>query len=76
MAIVLGFGAEMQAMRRLRPAVAGVLMATEPAIALLVGWMLLAQVPTFWDVVGIVAVVIAGAGVTWDSDPGDLEVPQ
>lgn len=76
LAIFLGFGAEMQAMRRLPPAVAGVLLAAEPAIALVVGWLVLRQGATAWDVAGVIAVVLAGAGVTYDSHVGEYEVPQ
>ena len=43
MAIVLGFGAELQGLRRLSPRIAGVLMALDPAVAFFVGWLLLDQ---------------------------------
>ncbi|MFI5036503.1 MAG: EamA family transporter [Acidimicrobiales bacterium] len=67
MAIVLGFGAELQALRRLRPAIVSVLLALDPAVAFVVGLILLHQSITAWDLVGLTCVVVAGAGVTWDA---------
>lgn len=63
---VLGFGAEMQALRRLKPSVVSVLLALDPAVAFGIGWLLLAQAVTTWDLVGLVCVVAAGVGVTYD----------
>jgi len=66
MSIVLGFGAELQALRRLKPAVVGVLMAFNPAIAFVIGWMLLSERITPWVLVGLLSVVLGGVGVTLD----------
>ena len=67
MATVLGFGAELQALRRLRPSIVSVLLALDPAVAFAFGWMLLHQAITLWDAVGLVCVVAAGVGVTYDA---------
>ena len=73
MAIVLGFGAELQALRRLTPSVVSVLLALDPAVAFVIGWLLLHQAVTGWDLVGLTCVVVAGVGVTYDV-VGDLGV--
>jgi inner membrane transporter RhtA len=67
MAIVLGFGCELQALRRLRPSTAGVLFALDPAVAFVIGLIVLSQTIHPFDLVGMVCVVIAGAGVTYDA---------
>ena len=67
MSIVLGFACELQALRRLRPSTAGVLFALDPAVAFAIGLVVLSQSIHPWDLVGIVCVVIAGAGVTVDA---------
>ena len=64
LAIVLGFGAELQALRRLKPSTVGVLLALNPAVALLVGAAVLHQAIAWWDLVGVVLVVTAGVAVT------------
>ena len=46
------------------------------AIAFLIGLVLLHQPIGPWDLVGMVCVVVAGAGVTYDAATADLEVPQ
>ncbi|MCU1363819.1 MAG: hypothetical protein JWM55_1647 [Acidimicrobiaceae bacterium] len=76
MAIVLGFGAELQGLRRLKPSVAGVLMAADPAVAFIVGWILLSQKISAWDVVGLVCVVTAGAGVMYHATVSESELAQ
>ena len=76
MAIVLGFGAELQGLRRLKPSVAGVLMACDPALAFFVGWLLLGQSVNTWDLVGLACVMLAGAGVTFDYTVGTGELAQ
>jgi len=53
MAVVLGFGSEFQGLRRLKPSIAGVILATDPAIAFFVGWLLLHQSGRGWDIVGL-----------------------
>lgn len=59
---VVPFALEMSALRRLTAGAFGTLMALEPAIALLVGAVVLAQLPGPLGVVGIVLVVTAGVG--------------
>jgi len=65
MAIVLGFACELQALRRLKPSTAGVLFALDPAVAFAIGLIVLSQSVHPWDLVGMVCVVTAGAGVTY-----------
>jgi inner membrane transporter RhtA len=67
MVVVLGFGFEMQSLRRIRPSTAGVLMAFDPAFAFMMGALLLGQHMQVWDFVGLSCVVAAGIGVTYDS---------
>jgi inner membrane transporter RhtA len=76
MALVLGFGAELSALRRLKPSIVGVLVAFDPVIAFLMGWLLLAQRVSGWDYVGVVCVVVASIGVTRDSSREVLEIAQ
>ena len=76
MAIVIGFGSELQGLRRLKPSIAGVLMAMDPAVAFVVGWLLLHQAISGWDFVGLACVVVAGAGVTYDSSVSESELVQ
>ncbi len=59
---VVPFALEMMALRRLTTAAFGTLMALEPAFAMLVGLMILHQVPGPAGVVGICLVVAAGIG--------------
>jgi len=59
---VVPFALEMLALRRLTTASFGTLMSLEPAIALVVGLLLLHQVPGWWPVLGIAFVVAAGVG--------------
>ena len=76
MSIVLGFAAELQALRRLRPAVAGVLMSLDPAIAFVIGALVLHEAVAAWTVVGLVCVIVAGVGVTVDRTEPEKLVPQ
>lgn len=76
MSIVLGFAAELLALRRLSPAAAGVLMSLDPAIAFVLGAVLLHQRATVWVVMGLVLVVVAVVGVTVDRPARDELVPQ
>lgn len=71
---VIGMGAELQSLRRLAPSVVSVLLALDPAVAFLVGWLLLRQSVSAWDLVGLVAVVVAGMGVTYDAASEDVAV--
>ena len=59
---VVPFALEMLALRRLTTAAFGTLMALEPAFAMLVGLVILHQVPGPGGVVGICLVVVAGIG--------------
>jgi inner membrane transporter RhtA len=59
---VVPFALEMQALRRLTTAAFGTLMALEPAFALIVGMIVLTQMPGVSAVVGICFVVAAGVG--------------
>jgi inner membrane transporter RhtA len=59
---VVPFSLEMLALRRLTTAAFGVLMALEPAIALVIGLVVLGQLPGWWAVAGIALVVAAGIG--------------
>jgi len=59
---VIPFTLELFALRRLTTAAFGTLMALEPAMALVIGLLVLNQVPTLLPVVGIVCVVVAGIG--------------
>lgn len=73
MATVLGFGFEMQALRHLTPSIVSVLLALDPAVAFLIGWLLLHEHVTAWDVVGLACVVLAGIGVTYDVAKEDIK---
>ncbi len=59
---VVPFSLELLALRRLTTAAFGTLMSLEPAIALVIGLVLLHQLPGLWPVVGIAFVVAAGVG--------------
>jgi inner membrane transporter RhtA len=61
---VVPFTLEMLALRRLTTSAFGTLMSLEPAFALLVGLILLQQVPGVPAAVGICLVVVAGIGAT------------
>ncbi len=59
---VIPFALELLALRRLNTAAFGTLMSLEPGFAMLMGLLILHQVPALLGVVGIVAVVAAGIG--------------
>ena len=59
---IIPFSLELLALRRLTTAAFGTLMSLEPAIALVIGLVVLGQVPGLGAVGGIVLVVIAGIG--------------
>jgi inner membrane transporter RhtA len=59
---VIPFALEMLALRRLTTTAFGTLMSLEPAVALIVGLVALHQTPAVGPVVGIMFVVVAGAG--------------
>jgi inner membrane transporter RhtA len=59
---VVPFVLEMQALRRLSAASFGTLMSLEPAFAMLLGLVILHQLPAATAIVGLVLVVLAGLG--------------
>jgi inner membrane transporter RhtA len=59
---LLPFSLELMALRRMRVAAFGTLMALEPGIAAIIGLVLLSQLPSPWQAAGVVLVVIAGIG--------------
>ncbi|MDR3664380.1 MAG: EamA family transporter [Mycobacterium sp.] len=59
---VIPFTLELHALRRLTAASFGTLMSLEPAFAMLLGLLILHQVPQAAAVVGIVLVILAGVG--------------
>ncbi|GAA5117334.1 EamA family transporter [Alloalcanivorax gelatiniphagus] len=59
---VVPFALELLALRRLTAGAFGTLMALEPAFALVIGFLVLSQVPNVVAVVGIALVVAAGIG--------------
>lgn len=59
---VIPFALEMLALRRLTATAFGTLMSLEPALALLIGLIVLGQAPGLLPVVGIAVVVAAGIG--------------
>ncbi|MFI7635343.1 EamA family transporter [Nonomuraea sp. NPDC049400] len=61
---VLPYTLELLALRRLPSAVFGVLMCLEPAMAVLVGLVLLGQAPAVVQVAGIALVTVAGIGAS------------
>lgn len=67
LAVVIGFGAEMQALRGLPPSIVSVLLAGNPAVAFGVGYIVLAQPITRADVLGTLCVAVAGIAVTRDA---------
>ena len=59
---VIPFSLELLALRRLTTAAFGTLMALEPAIALVIGLVVLTQIPAESRSAGIAFVVLAGVG--------------
>jgi inner membrane transporter RhtA len=59
---VFPFALELLALRRLTTAAFGTLMSLEPAFALIIGWVVLRQIPGVSAAVGICFVVAAGVG--------------
>lgn len=79
---VIPFGLEMLALRRMTHTAFGTLMALEPAFGVVLGLVVLHQIPSIAQIAGIVLVVLAGAGAqrggirnrpTGDPDPAPLE---
>jgi inner membrane transporter RhtA len=63
---VLPFTLEMLALRRMTPTAFGTLMAVEPAIGVLLGLIVLHQVPALVQIIGILIVIFAGAAAQRD----------
>lgn len=59
---LLPFSLELLALRRMRVAAFGTLMALEPGIAVVIGLLLLGQLPAIWQIAGVALVVTAGVG--------------
>lgn len=71
MATVIGFALEMQALRNVSPAIAGVMMSFDPATAFVLGYVLLAERASWFDITGLACVISAGIGVTLDHHGGE-----
>jgi inner membrane transporter RhtA len=65
MSSVIPYSLEMEALRRIRPNVFGVLMSLEPAVAALAGLIVIGQSLSAVDVLAIAFVVAASAGATF-----------
>jgi len=63
---VVPFALEMLALRRMTPTAFGTLMAVEPAIAVILGLVVLHQTPALIQILGIVIVIAAGAAAQRD----------
>jgi inner membrane transporter RhtA len=61
---VVPYSLELEALRRIRPHVFGVLMSLEPAMAALAGFVVIGQNLSTVDVVAIALVVAASGGAT------------
>jgi inner membrane transporter RhtA len=59
---LLPFSLELMALRRMRVAAFGTLMALEPGIAVVIGMVLLSQLPAAVQIAGVALVVVAGVG--------------
>jgi inner membrane transporter RhtA len=66
--VVLPYSLEYTAIQKLSPRVFGVLMSIEPAIAALVGFLVLGEVLSFQSVIAIALVTIAAMGSTASRD--------
>ncbi len=63
---VVSFGLEMLALRRMTHTAFGTLLAIEPAFGLIVGLIILSQLPGPLQIIGIVIVIVAGAAAQRD----------
>lgn len=74
---VIPFSLEMLALRRMTTAAFGTLMCLEPAIAMIVGLLILHQVPRPAAIAGIALVIVAGIGATRSGrrDPAEDAAP-
>ncbi|GAB49112.1 EamA family transporter [Mobilicoccus pelagius] len=70
---VLPYSFELLALRRMSAAVFGILLSLEPAVAALAGFLVLGQVLTGTQILGMVAVVAASASVTRREEPAPPE---
>jgi inner membrane transporter RhtA len=61
---VVPYSLELEALRRIRPQLFGVLMSLEPAMAALAGFVVIGQRLSTVDVIAIILVVTASAGAT------------
>lgn len=61
---------ELVAIKRVRASTYGILLSIEPAIAALMGFLILSQGLAYRDVAAIVAIVVAAAGASWVNSPG------
>jgi inner membrane transporter RhtA len=68
---VLPFALEMLALRRMTATAFGTLMAIEPALGLLLGLLVLSQIPSIVQIIGILLVVLAGAAAQRDGHRTD-----
>jgi threonine/homoserine efflux transporter RhtA len=66
----------MQALRRLKPSTAGFLFALNPAVAFIIGLLILNRTIHPWNLVGMCCVVAAGAGVTVDAVNAESPIVQ
>jgi inner membrane transporter RhtA len=66
---------ELFIIRMLRPSTYGVLLSLEPAVAALAGFVIASQRLNLFEIVAIVAVMIAAAGASWTSGEVPVEVP-
>jgi inner membrane transporter RhtA len=65
---------ELEALRRIRPAVFGVLMSLEPAMAAIAGLIVLRQSLSAREIAGIALVVSASVGASWQSREAPVAV--
>lgn len=76
---VIAFGLEMLALRRMTHTAFGTLLSIEPAFGIFIGLVLLAQEPTFMQLLGIAIVIVAGGaaqrGGARTTDPITTDVP-
>jgi inner membrane transporter RhtA len=68
LAPVLPCGLEMTALRRMKARTFGVLMSLEPAIGVTIGYLALRQQPSTAQLLGVLCVVVASAGVVAVAD--------
>lgn len=66
---------ELAAIKRVRPSTYGVLLSIEPAIAALMGFLILSQELLPWEIFAIVSIVVAAAGAAWTSG-ADVPAPR